>query len=583
MSLNRLKNPALKVAAIYACFSILWILFSDQILLWLVKDAESLTMVQMLKGWFFVLTTSVIIFFLLKNEISKINRAKENLIKEKAFTEKVINSMPGIFYASSEDHQLVILNRNLQELIGKSPEEINRDEFNLLDHIPDVEKMHFAEAVKHAQETGQNFSFEAHFVKADGSRIPMLYTASHIDFGDEKYFLGFGLDITERKKLQADLQQALKMEAIGTLAGGIAHDFNNILGAILGHAELAICDINDTKHLNEDLNEVLKGISRARELVKQILTFSRKNEQLLQPLKVQVVIEDAVKLLRSSIPTTIEIRQDINHDCAAVMADSTQIHQVIMNLCTNAYHAMRETGGILGISLKPVELKKEISDEKLKLSPGAFIKLEISDTGKGIPEEIQKRIFEPYYTTKTKGEGTGLGLAVVHGIVSSLNGDISVHSELNAGTTFRIYLPIVAEDLEITEKKVATVLPTGQENILVVDDDPAIAEITSRKLKKLGYKVTTMLSSIDTLKLFQDEPGNFELLLTDMTMPNMTGEELSKNILKIRPDMKILLCTGYSELINEDSAKAAGIAGYIMKPLSMDELAVTVRKILDGP
>ena len=580
--LSRLfKNAAFKVAFIYASFSILWILFSDQILLLFVKDARFLTTIQMLKGWFFVLTTSVIIFLLLKNEILKINQAKEKLTMEKVFSEKVINSMPGIFYAFDERHRLVKWNRNLEKLIGKGREEIDIGEVNLLDHIPGEEKPGYADAIKRLQKTGGNLSLEAHFIKANGKKIPMLYTASHIDFGTEKYFLGFGIDISGRKKLEAELQQAHKMEAIGTLAGGIAHDFNNILSAIFGYTELAKDEINDIDKLRDDLNEIMKGAERAKELVKQILTFSRKDDHELRPLKVQTIISEALKLLRSSIPTTIEIKHDINNNCNAVLADPGQIHQVVMNLCTNAYHAMRQTGGVLGVVLQPVELDGDTADTKLLRGPGPYIKLEISDTGVGIPKGIQKRIFEPYYTTKPKGEGTGLGLAVVHGIVTRLNGYIDVYSELNTGTTFRVYLPVAASIHEPVEKEDEAVLPGGNEKILIIDDDRAVSDITARKLEKLGYKVTRMTDSLEALERFRNAPDQFDLVITDMTMPNMTGEELAKNILKVRPDMKIILSTGFSDLITEEKAMAIGIKCYIMKPVVMKDLAETVRRILD--
>lgn len=580
---NCFKNPAFKIAFIYACFSVLWILFSDQILFFFVKEAEFLTIIQMLKGWLFVLVTSVIIFLLLKKEISGINQANEKLSMEKTFSEKVINSMPGIFYAFDEEGRLVKWNRNLQELFGKGTEEAAPGRVNLLDHIPDDEKTRFVKAVNHTRDTGENLSLESHFIRTDGTKVPMLFTAGFIDFGNERYFLGFGIDISGRKKLEAELQQAHKMEAIGTLAGGIAHDFNNILSAILGYAELAAREMDDAENLDKDLRQIIKGVERARELVRQILTFSHRNEQQLQPLKVQVIIKEALKLLRSSIPSTIEIKQDISNECGAVLADPTQIHQVVMNLCTNAYHAMRETGGVLGVSLQPVELTKRIADNRVKLEPGAYVRLEISDTGTGIAKDVQKRIFEPYYTTKTIGEGTGLGLAVVHGIVSGLKGSITLYSELNLGTAFRIYLPVVPPGPENDKKKTDAALPTGNENILIVDDDRAIAEITSRKLEKLGYNVTTFINSAYALQQFRNGPDMFDLIITDMTMPDMTGEELARNVLKVRPDMKIILSTGFSELINEEKAGAIGIKGYIMKPVAMDDMAIKVRNVLDSP
>lgn len=514
-------------------------------------------------------------------DISKRKQAEGELIAEKAFTEKVVNSLPGIFYTFNDDQHLIKWNTNLENFLGKSAEAITKDDFKLLDFIAEDDKAKIINEIQYSQRTGKNISLETHFIAKDGSKVPMLFTACYMNIGDKKYFIGVGIDISEKKKLETELQQAQKMEAIGTLAGGIAHDFNNILTAILGYTEMAKDEINDVESLRIDLDEVLMGAERAKELVKQILTFSRKNDQELQPLKIQRVIKEALKLLRSTIPTTIEIKQDINFDCDAILADPTQIHQVIMNLCTNAYHAMRETGGVLGVSLKSVELTQDIVDNTINLSPGRYIRLEISDTGSGIPKEVQDRIFEPYYTTKPKGEGTGLGLAVAHGIITNLNGDITLYSEVNSGTTFRIYLPVVTSASESMQKKTTPVLPTGDERILLVDDDPTIAQLITKILIKLGYNVTTFTNSADAMQKFYQLPDAFDLIITDMTMPYMTGAELSKNILKIRPDMKIIMCTGFSDLINEDKAKAIGICDYIMKPVVKNNLAVVVRKVLD--
>lgn len=391
------------------------------------------------------------------------------------------------------------------------------------------------------------------------------------------------LMMEQRVILGSKLRQSQKMEAIGTLAGGIAHDFNNILSAIMGYTEIAMADSDNPERLRQDLNQVIKGAGRAKELVKQILTFSRRGDQQLKPLSIQLIIKEALKLLRSSIPTTIEMRQNIDPDCAPVLADPTEIHQLIMNLCTNAYHAMRESGGVIGISLQPIQLQQGDLDKKINLAPGSYLKLEVSDTGVGMTKDLYDKIFEPYFTTKEKGEGTGLGLAAVHGIVTTIHGDISVYSEPGQGTTFIVYLPTVAEaSRETTPDEDAAPIPMGNERILLVDDDASIVDLNRELLSGLGYEVTAYTSSVDTFDVFQNRPDSFDLVITDMSMPGMTGAKLAEEILTIRPGMPIILCTGFSEMINEEKARSLGIRAFIMKPYLKKDLAVTIRNVLDG-
>jgi len=384
----------------------------------------------------------------------------------------------------------------------------------------------------------------------------------------------------EKKKLEAKLRQAQKMEAIGTLAGGIAHDFNNILGAIIGYAELAMMEVPDGSRVKHDLMEVFKAGHRARELVKQILSFSRQSDQERMPIQMRSIVNESIKMLRASLPTTIEIRQNIESDIATIEADPTQMQQVIMNFCTNALHAMSEEGGILEINLSETELDSYTASQYPDLSPGKYVRLTVSDTGHGMDKDVMERIFEPYFTTKEVGEGTGLGLAVVHGIVKDHGGTITVYSEPEKGTTFHVYLPVI-EKAEEPEKETVEPLPTGYERILFIDDEPGLVEIGKQMLEKLGYDVVVRTSSIESLELFREQPDRFNLVITDMTMPQMTGDKLAQELMQIRPDIPIIICTGFSERMTEEKAKEMGIKAFAMKPLVMRDLANTVRKVLD--
>ncbi len=395
-------------------------------------------------------------------------------------------------------------------------------------------------------------------------------------------------EIEERKNtenvksnLEKQLFQAQKMEAVGTLAGGIAHDFNNILAAIIGYTEIATEDLPPESPIIKDLDEVYKAGNRAKELVKQILAFSRQSKQELRPVQIHLIVKEALKLLRSSIPTTIEIRQDIDPQSGKVLSDATQIHQITMNLCTNAYHAMRETGGVLAITMRPIQIKED--DHKVKsfnLTPGLYVELAVSDSGVGMDRNTIDKIFNPYFTTKKKGEGTGLGLSVVHGIVKSYGGDITVYSEPGEGTTFRLCLPRIVTDINSEKTKTAGTYPTGNERALIVDDEEAIVNMIKRMLTKLGYHITAMTSSNDALQTFQKDPDGFDFMITDMTMPNMNGAELIQRVRVIRPNMPIILCTGFSELIDKEKASSLGIQKYLMKPVVKKELAVAVREVL---
>ncbi|MCD6389268.1 MAG: PhnD/SsuA/transferrin family substrate-binding protein [Desulfobulbaceae bacterium] len=408
-----------------------------------------------------------------------------------------------------------------------------------------------------------------------------VYLDSH---GKPERMIGTVQNITEtkqaeeeKKRLESQLMQAQKMEAIGTLAGGIAHDFNNSLTAIMGFSELArMLPAAQNDVLQDHLAHIHKAGKRARDLVAQILTFSRKNQITTHPVRLSSIVKEALKMLRATLPTTIEFRQNIPAISGQIMADPTQIHHVLMNLCTNAAHAMHNGVGTLSISLTEQKLDHEIPG----LLPGPYLKLSISDTGDGIPRKIRDRIFEPFFTTKDKGIGTGMGLSVVHGIVKSYGGDITFTSEEGIGTTFDLYFPALLA-VEDPGKKPTSVLPRGRgERLLFVDDEQQILNIARKILDFLGYKVVCLTSSEEALELFRVQPDNFDLVLTDQTMPKMTGTDLAKKMLQIRPDIPIILCTGYSDSLTEETVKKIGMKGLILKPFVVHNLAIEIKKVL---
>ncbi|MEN8256344.1 MAG: response regulator [Thermodesulfobacteriota bacterium] len=399
------------------------------------------------------------------------------------------------------------------------------------------------------------------------------------DQGKVKHLVHTAQDITEQKKMEAELFQAHKMEAIGTLAGGIAHDFNNILTAVLGYAELAQMTYQGGDDPCPDIAEVISAGARAKELVQQILSFSRQREQETQLVSVEHIVKEALKLLRASLPASLDIEMEIAREASNIMADPTQVHQVIVNLCTNALHAMEDETGLLTVKLKRRQLSREDLAGQEGLSPGPFVELVISDTGHGMAEDVLDRIFEPYFTTKEIGQGTGLGLALVHGAVQSCGGMIRVESELGVGSTFHVYFPAVArEAVEVEEGQEE--LPRGTEKILVVDDENAIVALYKNQLSALGYTVAGTTSSLEALEIIRANPTVFDLIITDQTMPGVTGVKLAKEILALRPDLPIIICTGYSSTLSEEKALGAGIHRYLEKPVSREMLAMAIREAL---
>ncbi|KAA3607214.1 MAG: response regulator [Planctomycetota bacterium] len=387
-------------------------------------------------------------------------------------------------------------------------------------------------------------------------------------------------NVTEVRRIQRQLEASQRIEALGVLAGGIAHDFNNLLSAIMGYGELVLEDLPDSSFVRENQEASMQAANRAKDLIKQILAFSRQSEQEVRPLKLSPLVKESVKFLRISIPSHVHIEEDVDDDCGVVLADITQINQVVMNLCTNAYHAMQDKGGTLRIFLKNTELTADDLPKNSEASPGKFVELTVLDSGVGISETVIDRIFEPYFTTKGKEDGTGLGLSVVHGIVTGYRGHIRVRSSVGEGTEVSVYFPCAPAERLGERAAKRSKIPGGNERILAVDDVEAIVTLEKQMLEKFGYRVTAFSSPVDALKEFQEHPNEYDLVLTDMTMPQFSGVEMAKRVKEIRNDVPILLCSGFSDIIDQTQARALGIQGFLNKPLLAKDLAVGVRRAL---
>ncbi len=436
-------------------------------------------------------------------------------------------------------------------------------------------------------------------VDGKGPAVPVIFLTGHSDYGLDVEAMRAGASdylvkgqispdllersiryAIERKRLENQLRQSHKMEALGTLAGGIAHDFNNILAAIIGFTELAADHAQDGSREKHHLTRIIEAGIRGRELVRQMLTFSRETDQEKKPLRLGDVVRETAGLIRAATPSTIAISVNTSDASGFVLADPVQMQQVLINLCTNAAHAMRDKGGTLDIELADFTVAPSDKGPP-EIEPGAYMRLTVADTGAGIPPAIMERIFDPFFTTKKFGEGTGLGLSVVHGIVRQAGGHITVESKPSSGSTFTLYFPSIAgePDADTTEDDA---VPTGSERILFIDDEETIVEMCEDILAELGYRVTSMRDSTAALDLFRRDPSGFDIVMTDQTMPEMTGVELAKEILAIRKEMPVVLCTGFSHTVDAEKAKAAGIKAFAMKPLTKAEIAKTIRRVLDG-
>lgn len=519
-------------------------------------------------------------------DITELKESERKLHNNVRFLNSIIKNLPLCIKLIASDGTILDINPAGLAMIGAQPGmSVSGVKIYQFIHQEDLAAyQHFNTEICQ----GASKSCRFRIIDLSGRTHTMESTAVPIPGADGQGLVQLGItrDLTDEierdtatKTLEAQLQQAQKMEAIGNLAGGIAHDFNNILTAILGYSELVHLQAQDPL-IRRNLGQIIAAGLRARDLVKQILTFSRKHQEELKPLLLQTVLHEAMLLLRASIPSSIEIVEQIDETCGPVLAVAGQIHQIIMNLCTNAYLAMGEESGRIRVSLKPLALTQEGQVELPGLQPNQYILLEVEDNGVGMPPEIVKRIFEPYFTTREKNKGTGLGLSVVHGIVSNHSAKIMVKSNPGQGARISIFFPQAAT-AHIPAGTISEEAPCGNERLLVVDDEAMLSLMLQQMLQQLGYNVTIFNNSLDALQSFKENPANFDLVITDMTMPHMSGDQLARAMLTIRPDLPILLCTGYSDRLHSHDVQVAGIREVLLKPILLNDLAWAIRQALD--
>jgi len=513
-------------------------------------------------------------------DITDRKKAEENHRKTRDYLEGLINFANAPILVWDHEAKITRFNHACERLTGYEAQEIIGKNFSLL--FPETSK---AKSLINVLDTlkGQYWvSEEIPVLCKDGNSRSVLWSSANMYSTDGTSHIATiaqGHDITDRKHLEKQLIQAQKMEALGSLAGGIAHDFNNILSAIIGYAELAKMKIEADSEIKDDIKEVLLASDRAKNLVKQILAFSRQGKDEQIPVQMGLIVDEALNLLKSSLPSIIDIRKNIQSK-SIILIDPTQLHQIIMNLGTNAAYAMMEKGGVLEVTLTDVSLDSDFVSTHQGIQPGAYLKLSVSDTGHGMTNEIQSRIFEPFFSTKPVGEGTGMGLSVVYGIIKNCGGTITVYSEPDKGTTLNVYFPII-ESKEDEKPVKDMIIYRGSEHILIVDDEKSILDSTKKILEMLGYVVDIRVSCLEALELFKVMPDKFDLVITDMTMPQMTGDMLAQELTKIRPDIPVILCTGFSEKIARGKAELMGIKAFLMKPLLTEKMSRTIRMVLD--
>ncbi|MDM8540288.1 response regulator [Desulfococcaceae bacterium HSG9] len=534
--------------------------------------------------------------YVFKNRLDRLPRAVERAIKEKKaeielkqFKKTLDAALDCIFIFDTTGFNFSYVNQGAVNHVGYTRDELLN--MTPADIQPEYDVEDFRKLVKPLMDGDRHaLTFETVHCHKNGKRIPVEILLQLIaPRGEKARFVSVVRDITERRRaekeriqLQKQLHDAQRMEAIGTLAGGIAHDFNNILAIIKGFSEIALNhELAEDHPARYSIEQVKIASERAIELVRQILTSSRKKKHVMTQIKITPIIKETVKLLRASLPATIKIQFEQMAPSDDILGDSGKFHQVLMNLCTNAAHAMQTRDGVLKIALKETDAASVAFNSQFDLASDSCLMLSVSDTGHGMAPSVMEHIFEPYFSTKSKEEGTGLGLSVTHGIVKAFGGDIRVTSKLDQGTVFKLYFPLIKGDTSLTGKH-SERIPKGNEHILFVDDEEAVAVAGRRMLVHLGYTVTIKTNSSEALETFRSNPDDFDLVITDMTMPHLTGDRLARKLMYIRPEIPIILCTGYDKRLTLEKAKSLGVRDLLQKPVGWRDLAMAIRRALDS-
>lgn len=502
---------------------------------------------------------------------TRVEERTAELEHDRQLLQRIIDNIPVMLTFYKMSGEVVFLNKEVERVTGWSLEDLAHIDA-MAEAYPDPE---YRKEVWDFMANPGPYWKDIRMRRKDGSFVDTRWM--NVKLSDESQ-IGIGLDISGQLELEEQLRHSQKMEALGAMAGGVAHDFNNILAAVIGFGEMAKEELPEGSPERHYVEQVLKAGLRGRDLVRQMLTFSRKNGEGRKAMKLSDAIQEAIKLIRASIPTTITIKLDVENDTGIILADHTQIQQIIVNLCNNAADAMAETGGTLTMQLSNFKVSK---NRRLGgLAPGPYVRLIVSDTGKGMDRQVLERVFEPFFTTKEPGKGTGLGLSIVHGIVANYGGEIIAESRPGQGTAFTLFFPHLQEKPAEQDEETILAPGGGGERVLLVDDEKDLVELTTKMLQALGYHVTGKTNSRETLETFKNDPSSFDLIISDQTMPEMTGIQLSRELKTVK-DIPFILTTGYSQMVNAESAREAGISAFVMKPLTKSELACTIRKVLD--